>query len=270
MKLKNRLSLNLFNVDILGKLKTVLKKNQDQGVFDLAKALEGDNVYCVCCGKSFITFLPFGLVKRANALCPNCNSLERHRLHWHYMLHKTNLFDHDGKLKLLHVAPESIFYNRFVNDPSIEYFPCAKFGEGYNDMYPSGTLNVDITDMQFPDHEFDVIYCSHVLEHIPEDRKAIQELYRVLKPGGWGMLQVPLDATRDTTYEDFSITQPAEREKAFGQADHVRVYGKDYRERLNSAGFFVHVENYIGQFTGNEIFRNAFMRGEEIYICSKQ
>jgi predicted SAM-dependent methyltransferase len=240
------------------------------GASDPGIQLKGDNVHCCCCGGNFITFLPFGIVKRANALCPNCGSLERHRMHWHYIINKTNLFKSPNKLKVLHVAPETIIYNKLINNRRFDYVPCAKFGVGYEDTYPSKTIDVDITRMAFEDSSFDVIYCSHVLEHIPNDRKAMAELYRVLKPGGWAMLQVPIDINREKTYEDFSITNPVEREKAFGQADHVRVYGQDYRTRLMEAGFSVKVENYIKEFTENEIFKNGFMKNEDLYICSKR
>lgn len=236
----------------------------------IAEALCGDNVHCVCCNKSFITFLPFGLVKRANALCPNCGSLERHRLHWHYMENKTTLFSGSAKrLKLLHVAPEVIFYNKFNTSDQLDYVPCDKFEEGYESSYPAKTINVDITDINFEDNTFDVIYCSHVLEHVIEDKKAMQELRRVLKPGGWAMLQVPLDSNRDKTFEDSLITDPQERGKAFGQRDHVRVYGNDYKNRLVEAGFSVTVDNYLQNFSEDEIFQNGFMKGEDIYICTK-
>jgi SAM-dependent methyltransferase len=251
----------------LKKLKEFIKRKIHYPTLNLTKALEGDNVYCCCCEKSFITFLPFGLIKRANALCPNCGSLERHRLHWHYMNYKTNLLSNIQRLKLLHIAPEIIFFNKFSMNKSIEYVPCDKFEQGY--FYPSGTLNVDITNIQFADNEFDVIYCSHVLEHVPDDIKAMKEFFRVLKPGGWAMLQVPLDINRISTYEDFSIVNPREREIAFGQKDHVRIYGKDYKYRLEQAGFRVQVENYINTFTENEIFKYGFMKNEDIYICYK-
>lgn len=243
-------------------------------LFGIDKRIEfnqvNKNAHCVCCDNDFDTFLPFGLIKRNNALCPFCGSLERHRLHWHYIKYKTTLFSKSGKkLKLLHVAPEIIFYNKFISNDHIEYVPCDKFEVGYENVYPLNTINVDITGIQFRDNEFDVIYCSHVLEHVIDDKKAMQEFFRVLKPGGWAMLQVPLDSNRDHTFEDFSIIDPNEREKVFGQKDHVRVYGKDYKDRLQNAGFVVHIENYIGNFTEEEIYKNGFMKGEEIYICTK-
>ena len=254
-------------MNIVERIKNVLRNEKPS----IAKALEGNNVHCICCDKDFITFLPFGLIKRANAACPNCGSLERHRLHWHYMKNRTNLFSAGNtKLKLLHVAPESIFYNHFNGIKNIEYIPCDKFEKGYENSYSPKTINVDITNIQFQDNEFDIIYCSHVLEHIIDDNKAMQELYRVLKPGGWAMLQVPLDVNRENTFEDFSIIDEEEREKIFGQKDHVRVYGRDYKNKLANAGFCVKIENYLREFNESEIFRNGFMKGEEIYICSKK
>jgi len=231
-------------------------------------AFEGDTVYCPCCKGKFNTFLPGGVAKkRPHALCPACSSLERHRLLWHYLTHKTALFD--KKMKLLHVAPEKLFYQKFVQQPNIEYTPCAKFGEGYADEYPEGTKNIDITDIEIDDNTFDAILCSHVLEHIPEDLQAMRELFRVLKPGGWAILQVPLDKKRDKTFEDFSITDPKEREKAFGQYDHVRVYGNDYQDRLETAGFKVNKDNYISSFSEEDVFRFGFMKGEDIFFCTK-
>lgn len=235
----------------------------------LCDALKGDTVHCVCCAGSFITFLPYGLIKRANALCPGCGSLERHRLHWHFIVNRANLLTDRGKLKLLHIAPEDVFYKKFKDNPNIEYIPAAKFGEGYLDEYPEHTINMDITDIQLADETFDVIYCSHVLEHVPDDMAAMKELFRVLKPGGWAMLQVPLDTNRQHTYEDFSIIDPSEREKAFGQYDHVRVYGLDYGSRLKSAGFNVRQINYTEEFTSNERFYNGFLACEDIFICTK-
>jgi len=122
---------------------------------DIAVALKGSNVNCICCGGSFITFLPFGLIKRANASCPSCGSLERHRLHWHFMVNKTDLLKSTLKLRILHVAPEAVFYNKFNGNHLFDYTPCAKFGEGFTDEYPEGTIDADITKIQFEANSFD-------------------------------------------------------------------------------------------------------------------
>lgn len=243
---------------IKGKIKNKLKN----------WALKGDNVHCVCCKKDFVTFLPGGVVrKRENVLCPNCGSLERHRLIWHYISYQTDLLKSQNKL--LHIAPEKLFFRIFSTQPNVEYVPGAKFGEGYEDEYPAGTLNIDLTAIDLPDNSFDVVLCSHVLEHIPDDAQAMKELYRVLKPGGWGIVQVPLDPNREKTYEDFSITSPEEREKAFGQYDHVRVYGNDYGDRLSKAGFEVHRMAYAKEsFTQTEFFRLGFI-DDDIFLVRK-
>ena len=231
-------------------------------------ALKGNNVHCPCCDSNFITFLPGGVKNvRLNASCPQCGSLERHRLIWKYLKSETNLFNR--KVRLLHVAPEPLFYKIFSTYSTIEYVPAAKFGEGYEDKYPTGTKNVDITAIDLPNDSFDAILCSHVLEHIPDDQMAMQELYRVLKPGGWAILQVPLDKSKATTYEDFEITDPKEREQAFGQHDHVRTYGNDYSERLTNAGWQVSRISYPKKYSDQEIIRYGFSKEEDIFYCTK-
>jgi len=126
---------------------------------------------------------------------------------------------------------------------------------------------MDITNIPYEDNSFGVILCSHVLEHIPDDRKAMRELYRVLKPGGWAILQVPI--IRDKTFEDFSITKPEDRERVFGQWDHVRAYGKDYRDRLEKAGFKVRVDDYVKRLGADKIKKYALKENEDIYYCEK-
>lgn len=248
-------------ISIYRKLRFLFERRIKQQVF------QGNNVHCFCCGGNFITFLPGGvLLKRANALCPQCGALERHRLIWRYLEVCTNLFKEPAKL--LHVAPEKLFYRKFKENQNIEYVPCAKFGEGYEDKYPEGTINIDITNISLPDNSFDAILCSHVLEHIPDDSKAMQELFRILKPGGWAILQVPLDVKRNETYEDFSITGPKEREQAFGQHDHVRVYGNDYEQRLLSAGFKVKREKFAYTFSKQDLFQYGIIP-EDIFFCTK-
>ena len=231
-------------------------------------ALSGDNVECPVCEKTFITFLPFGVPPsplRPNAMCPNCNSLERTRIYWKYLSSKKGFFDLEKNT--LHVAPEPKLFEKFSSNKHFNYFPVDRFTKGY--QYPEGTINMDITAMDFPDNHFDFILCSHVLEHIPEDKKAMRELYRVLKPGAWGILQVPIDLERTETYEDNAIKTPEEREKAFGQFDHVRIYGTDYIDRLKSVGFNVTLDNYANEVSESDKFKFGFGSGEELTIVYK-
>ncbi len=135
-------------------------------------------------------------------------------------------------VKLLHLAPEKPLMDLFIKQNNIDYLTA--------DLNPEQVMvKMDITAIQYPDNIFDAILCNHVLEHIPDDRKAMRELYRVLKPGGWAILQVPVSKILEQTYDDITITSPQDREKYFGQKDHVRIYGKDYTQRLKEAGFTV-------------------------------
>ncbi len=230
----------------------------------------GENVICPICKSKFKFFAPFGLIKRENARCLNCGSLERHRLLWIYLNEKTKLFDNEIKIRLLHFAPEKAFYDIFSENKSIEYIPCDLFPEHYNYNGKVNINKIDITDIPFEDNYFDVILCNHVLEHIPDDIKAMSELYRVMKKGSWGIFQVPIGYKREKTYEDFSITTAEDREKAFGQNDHVRWYGQDYKNRLINVGFKVIEDDYIKKFSSEELFRFGLSPSEHIYYCEKQ
>ena len=138
-------------------------------------------------------------------------------------------------------------------------------------QYPNGTINMDITHLKYPDNYFDFILCSHVLEHIPNDIDAMKELYRVLKPNdGFGILQVPIELDREITYEDHTITSPIEREKAFGQFDHVRIYGKDYIQRLKSVGFEVELDEFANKTSNADKFRFGFGKGKSLFIVRKK
>jgi SAM-dependent methyltransferase len=181
---------------------------------------------------------------------------------------KTNLFDQtDGKI--LHVAAEPCFEKRFKNI----------FGKNYitADLYnPDSMVKMDVTDIRYPDESFDIIICNHVLEHVPDDIKAMGEFYRVLKKNGWAVLLVPI-ADMDKTYEDFSITTETGRLKAFGQGDHVRKYGRDYIDRLKFVGFNVTVikrgelasEEEINRMCLNENSEIWGFAGTEIFYCRK-
>ena len=228
-------------------------------------ALKGNNVHCPCCDASYITFLPAGIVKRANAACPNCGSLERHRLLWLYLKKQGDLFT--KHLKLLHPAPEKLYYKIFSSLGNIAYYPTDLNPEGYG--YGKKTLKMDITNITFDDNFFDAIICNHVLEHVPDDNKAMREMYRVLKPGCWAIINVPLDMSRDATFEDATINDAKKQLEVFGQPDHVRIYGRDYISRLQQAGFEVDVIDFAKKFDEAERFRYGLKSSELIFLCRK-
>ena len=186
-----------------------------------------------------------------------------------YLDERHRIFDANKALRLLHFAPEEIFYNRLSANPSIDYVPCDLSPRNFIYGNKTKIVKVDITKIPFEDESFDFILCNHVLEHIPDDALAMSELFRVLAKGGVGIFQVPIDYNRDETYEDFDIVTPEERQKAFGQSDHVRWYGKDYPNRLESAGFKVHVDDLVTKFSSSELHKYGLVPSERIYECSK-
>jgi len=191
--------------------------------------------------KTFKSFLPYGYENvRPNVLSPSTLSLERHRLLWLFLKRETEFFTKN--FKILHFAPEQAFYKRFKQLDNLDYTTTDLNS-------PLADVKADICNLPFKDNAFDVVLCNHVLEHIPNDTKALQELYRVLKPEGWAILQVPQDYKRSKTFEDDSITDPKERTKVFGQYDHVRVYGMDFFDKLKSIGFEVNPIEYTKQFS---------------------
>lgn len=206
------------------------------------------------------SFLPFGVtIQRENAMCPVCGCLERHRLTWLFFQKKTDLFSLKPK-KLIHMAPEiSLAYN-LRQIPSINYLSADLDN-------PNAMVRMNINKIQYPNESFDIIYCSHVLEHVLDDRKAISEFYRVLKYGGWAVLQVPIGA--DKTFEDSTITDPSERESAFGQSDHVRIYGPDYEQRLLASGFKVQRHACCEIAGAEDIVRFGITGSEDIFYCTK-
>ena len=222
----------------------------------------GNKVECPVCESTFRKFLPYGRLKsRSNALCPKCLSLERHRLIWLYLKQKTDFFT--AKRRILHIAPELCFMDRFEALENLDYITA--------DMEsPLAKVKMDIHDIPFEEDSIDVIFCNHVLEHVDDDIKALNEIKRVLKPRGWAILQVPFFHPLPTeTYEDKSISDPKEREKIFGQDDHVRLYGKDYSDRLAGVGFMVHEENMINELSERQLDRYALPKDEMIYRVQK-
>lgn len=231
--------------------------------------LEGNQVYCPICESSFREFGEFGIVKRTNARCHKCGSLERHRLLYLYLNETNSIFNKSKPIRLLHFAPEKFFYEKFEKNKSLIYTPCDLFPDHYNYVGVIKVSKVDITNIPFEDESFDFILCNHVLEHIPDDNLAMKELFRVMAQNGNGIFQVPIDYSRRETYEDWSITTPEEREKAFGQKDHVRWYGQDYKDRLKKVGFNVKEIDYPSNFSSNDIFKFGLMKSEKIYVVKK-
>jgi|TARA_B110001450_G_scaffold88721_1_gene84325 SAM-dependent methyltransferase len=227
----------------------------------LSILLSGDKFTDPIDGKSFRKFLSYGYNKlRKNALSPSTLSLERHRLLWLYLKNETVLFE--KKLKLLHFAPEQAFYKRFKKLRNIQY-------DTIDINSPLAKIKADICDLPIKENTYDFILCNHVLEHVLDDNKAMSELYRVLKKGGTGIFQVPIDMKREKTFQDDSITDKLERNKIFGQYDHVRVYGKDYFKKLEDTGFKVQQIDYSKKFSDKEILKFSIIRGEIIPVCTK-
>jgi SAM-dependent methyltransferase len=219
----------------------------------------GNNVECPITGQKYRKFLPYGRIPRENALCPGSLSLERHRLMWLYLKDKTNFFT--AHLKVLHIAPEYCFIDKFTQMKNLDYITADLES-------PLAKVKMDIHQMPFGDSEFDVVFCNHVMEHVDDDIQSMKEIVRVLKPGGWAIIQSPLE-DRDTTFEDKSLKTPKERERVFGQDDHVRAYGRDYGKRLESAGFKVKADHYNQELPEAVKKRYALPEYEDIYVCYK-
>lgn len=250
----------------------------------IAFSLKGDKFTDPIDGKSFKSMLPYGYeTQRNNVLSPSTLSLERHRLLWLYLNEQTDFFkpelvsgsditstkkirlrdtEMNSALKVLHFAPEQAFYKLFRNQKNLDYTTTDLFS-------PLADVKADICNLPFDDNQYDVILCNHVLEHIPDDTKAMQELYRVLKPGGMAILQIPQDLKRATTFADDSITDQKERAKIFGQYDHVRIYGRDYFDKLRSIGFKVIEEDYTNKIAPALVEKYCLAKGEIIPVCFK-
>jgi SAM-dependent methyltransferase len=218
----------------------------------------GRRVVCPCCGGRFRRFLPFRA--RPYARCPRCGSLERHRLLALYVRDSQSL--ERPHLRLLHVAPEPGFARLLARLPNVEYVS--------GDLEPRRAMvQLDVTALPFPEESFDAVVCNHVLEHVPDDRAALAELYRVLRPGGWALLLSAVDPSLAVTVEEPTLADPEERLRRFGQEDHVRIYGLDYADRLAAAGFVVTVDHY-GRRLGEQAATIYGIRPEEaVYRCDR-
>jgi SAM-dependent methyltransferase len=235
-----------------------LQKVGGPGLKIVSFLLLGKNVSCPICEKNFRKFLPYGRINpRPNALCPNCLSLERHRLIWLYLKEKTDFFAH--KQHVLHIAPEGCFIRRF-EDIHQELYVTADIES------PLAKVKMDIHKIPFGDNKFDAILCNHVLEHVDDDIKAMKEITRVLRPGGFAIMQVPFfHPVPDKTVSDPSIRDPKLRETMFGQDDHVRKYGKDYPERIRQAGLNVLEDSFVNTLPEKQRKQYGLVSGELIY-----
>ncbi|MAO32561.1 MAG: SAM-dependent methyltransferase [Crocinitomicaceae bacterium] len=224
----------------------------------------GNKVKCPVCGNTFSKFLSYGsdVAHRKNVLCPHDLTLERHRLMWLFLQSKTNFFTSD-KLDLLHIAPEQCFLPLFKKQKNLNYLT--------GDLEsPIADIHFDLHDIPLEENRFDVVFCNHVMEHVQDPIQCMSELYRVMKPNGWAIMQVPQDHERENTYEDASITSPEEREKHFWQKDHLRLFGKDYPNWLEKAGFEVEQFPVTDLFNSDEIDQYCLQKSEILYLAKKK
>jgi SAM-dependent methyltransferase len=218
----------------------------------------GDEVQCPVCGRRFAQFKDDW--NRPNAICWRCGAHERHRALALYLDRHPELLTSISSL--LHFAPEWGIARRLRSVPGIRYVTA--------DLDPNGVdVQIDITRIALPDECFDAIICSHVLEHVDEDRAAMAELHRVLAPGGWLIVMVPIDLGRSVTHEDPSITTPEERRREFLQRDHVRLYAPDIADRLTAAGFTVTPERLTEELSAEEVARYRLLDVDVIFLCRK-
>lgn len=223
----------------------------------------GNAVECPLCGHRYRKFLPYGYVSsRENALCPHCLALERHRLLWLYLERETDLFKNYPRM--LHIAPEVCIMRHLK----------PHFRE-HADQYITADLESPLADLHFDvqaipleDESVDVVMCNHLMEHVADDRKALRELHRILRHGGWGIVLSPVDLRRAETFEDDTITDPKERTRIFGQYDHRRIYGRDYADRLRGCGFRVEDVDYARE-VGEELRTRFALPDDHIYIVYK-
>lgn len=227
----------------------------------------GKGKQCPLCGCQRRKFLPYGYVTpRENALCPNCLSLERHRLLWLWLVRESDIGRGAMALpKMLHIAPEVALMRKF-----------RKMYASTPDRYVTADLESPLADMHFDVQQipleaesFDAVICNHIMEHVEDDGKALRELYRIMRRGGWGVILSPVELEREKTFEDDTITDPAERTRIFGQYDHRRIYGRDYAARLREAGFEVYDIDYKNELSKAEQELYA-LPADHLYIVCKQ
>lgn len=223
----------------------------------------GNKVECPVCERSFSKFLSYGsaVAHRNNVLCPFDLTLERHRLMWLYLRDHSSFFTAPN-LNVLHVAPEQCFHAKFKSQQNLTYLTA-------DIESPIADMHFDLHHIPLEDNKFDVVFCNHVLEHVNDAHQCMSELFRVMKPGGFGIMQVPQDFNRETTFEDPTIVTPEEREKHYWQKDHVRLFGCDYPLWLEKAGFKVESFDKYEHYSSEIIERYRLQPTEILYIVTK-
>ncbi|MFT4524216.1 MAG: SAM-dependent methyltransferase [Bacteroidia bacterium] len=257
---------------MLGALKNLIPESIQKS---LRKARnKGDKYECPLCGFQAERFLPIGLdmpvIRKMQIVgaglrdggCASCGSTDRERLIYRYFDKENGLMANASSMSVLHIAPEKNLTVKLLEKKFKEYACGDLHTPGYH--YADHVKNMNVLSLPFEDNHFDVVLCNHVLEHIIPDHEAMTSIFRVLKPGGQALLQVPISLNTEETFEDDSITDPKEREVVFGQFDHVRVYGQDYAQRLSKAGFEVLKEDLSG-----ESERYGLSKDELLYIAIK-
>ena len=222
----------------------------------------GNRVHCPCCGGNFSKFLSFVSYKvvRKNAQCPQCGSLERHRLLWLYLQNETTILS--DQLRVLHFAPEYIVQKRLQKFKNLDYIS-TDFSS------PLAKVKMDIQNIIYEDNFIDCILCFHVLDHVADDNRAIYELYRVLRPGGWAIIQSSVDLSMEKTFEDPTATTTKERLKIYGQIDLARKYGRDFVTRLIAPGLIVKPIQY-GREIGEDLSKKyGISINDTFYYCTK-
>ena len=247
---------------LLKKVPRTYLQNISKPIFKLLSIFyKGNNVECPICNKTFKKFFPYGRVTRENALCTNCLSLERHRLIFIYIKKRTKILESSNKI--LHIAPENCLIETFKKNENIDYITADLNS-------PLANIKMDIHNMPFDENLFDVVICNHVLEHVEDDIKALNEIKRVLKKGGKGILQVPFYfPIPEITIENKNVKKGIEREKLYGQSDHVRKYGRDYKKRLSSVGLKVDKIQSNNFLEKDEIDRYGIDEKEDLYQVTK-
>lgn len=235
---------------------------------------KGGKYCCPFCGYSSDLMWPLGADNEATRKykivgggrrnymrCIKCGSSDRERLIYLYLKDYVHAFEGKGKT-VLHIAPEPHIASVFREESSCRYFAGDSFAEGY--QYPNYVQNMNVLNLPFDSDQFDIVICNHVLEHVPNDKQAMSELQRVLRPSGIALLQVPISYELEHTIEDPNIQDPAQKERLFGQRDHCRLYGNDYVTRLTESGFVVNKVILSEKYN-----RYAINPEEKLFVCTK-